>query len=246
MNRAGTLALAAHQDGNISVLTIQGRTVKHVDTVKIGEPSSSVRQVAITPDGQWALASKRGDHTVAVLRIEGSKVTYTKRDITAGNNPYSMEISNDGTFAAVANLGRAEGSNDSVTLIDLTRQPFRAVAYFTVGPSPEGLAISPDGKWIAVGARNGTDIPKDRPFRAENGRLQLFSIRDFTVTKVAEAAIGRNSQGVTFTPGGRYVVVQNYVEKELAFYRVTSSGLEDTGHRVPVPGHPAGIRIAPR
>ena len=246
VNRAGTLALAAHQDGNISVLTIEGKNVKYVDTVKIGEPSSSVRQVAITPDGKWALASKRGDHTVAVLRIEGSKVTYTKRDITAGNNAYSMEISNDGTFAAVANLGRAEGSNDSVTLIDLTRQPFRAVAYFTVGPSPEGLAISPDSKWIAIGARSGTDVPKNSPFRNENGKLQLFSIRDFTATKVAEEAIGRNSQGVSFTPDGRYLVVQNYVEKELAFYRVTGSGLEDTGHRIPVPGHPAGIRIAPR
>ena len=246
VNRAGTLALAAHMDGNISVLTIQGKSVKHVDTVSVGDAKSSLRQVAITPDGKWALAAKRGEHVVAVLAIEGAKVVYTKRDITAGNNPYSMEISNDGTFAAVANLGRAEGSNDSVILIDLTRQPFRAVAYFTVGPSPEGLAISPDSKWIAIGARAGTDVPKNSPFRNENGKLQLFSIRDFTATKVAEEAIGRNSQGVSFTPDGRYLVVQNYVEKELAFYRVTGYGLEDTGQRIPVPGHPAGIRIAPR
>lgn len=45
---------------------------------------------------------------------------------------------------------------------------------------------------------------------------------------------------------GKYILVQNYVEKELAAYRVTASGPEDTGVRVKVNGHPASIRIAPR
>ena len=65
-------------------------------------------------------------------------------------------------------------------------------------------------------------------------------------TRVAEAPTGRNTQGVTFTPDGKYILVQNYVEKELAAYRLTGTGLEDTGVRVKVSGHPAAIRIAPR
>ncbi|HSB80503.1 MAG TPA: YncE family protein, partial [Candidatus Methylomirabilis sp.] len=104
ISRKGDLALAAHADGNISVLTIQGKTVRHVDTVKIGEPSSSPRHVAITPDGKWALAAKRGEDVVSVLSIDGVKVTYTKRDISAGNNPYGIDISPDGRLAMVANV----------------------------------------------------------------------------------------------------------------------------------------------
>ena len=62
----------------------------------------------------------------------------------------------------------------------------------------------------------------------------------------AEAATGRNTQGVAFTPDGKYVVVQNYVEQELAMYRMTPTALEDTGVRIKVKGHPASLRVAPQ
>jgi 6-phosphogluconolactonase (cycloisomerase 2 family) len=246
INRKGDLALAAHADGNISVLAIQAKAVRFVDTVKIGEPSSSPRHVAITPDGKWALAAKRGEDVVSVLKIEGTKVTYTKRDITVGNNPYGIEITPDGRLAVVANLGRGEGSNDSITVIDLTREPLRAVDHVAVGQTPEGIAISPDGQWLAVTVINGTNKAKDSPFRAERGKLLLYSLRDARPLKLAEADTGKNTQGVSFTPDGRHILVQNYVEKELAVYKLVGSSLEDTGVRISVPGHPAAIRIAPR
>ena len=246
VNRAGTLALAAHADGNVSVLTIEGKTVKHTDTVKVGEPISDSRMVAITPDGKWALVSKRGAAVVSMLAIDGNKVTYTKRDVTSGTRPYGIDISSDGRFAAVANTGNEDGSFGSVTLIDLTRQPFRAVEHFTVGVSPEGIAISPDNEWIAVAAANGTNRRKDDPFRSENGRVELYRVSGWKAAKAGEAFAGRNPQGIVFTPDGKYLVVQNYVEKELALYRVTPGGPEDTGQRIPIPGFPAGLRTAPR
>jgi DNA-binding beta-propeller fold protein YncE len=246
VNRAGTLALAAHLDGNVSVLTIDGKSVKHTDTVKVGEAVTSLRMAGITPDGKWGFAIKRGTDTVALLAIDGNKVTYTKRDITAGNNPYGMEISSDGRFAAVANVGANDGSVGSVTLIDLTREPFRAVEHFTVGLSPEGIAISPDNEWIAISAQNGTNRPKGDPYRTENSRVELYQLKGWKATKVGEAFAGRNIQGIVFSPDGKHLVVQNYVEKELAFYRVTPRGPEDTGQRLPIPGYPAGLRTAVR
>ena len=93
--------------------------------------------------------------------------------------------------------------------------------------------------------QNGTNRPKDHPARAERGRLLLFSLQGTKATKVAEAWTGKNTQGVTFTPDGKYILVQNYVEKELAAYRLTGTGLEDTALCLKVSGHPASIRIAP-
>ncbi|MBI2155159.1 MAG: hypothetical protein HYU24_15875, partial [Candidatus Rokubacteria bacterium] len=87
---------------------------------------------------------------------------------------------------------------------------------------------------------------KDSPFRAEQGKLLLFALQGTKATRVAEAPTGKNAQGVTFTPDGKYILVQNYVEKELAACRLTGSGLKDTGVRVKVGGHPASIRVAPR
>lgn len=108
------------------------------------------------------------------------------------------------------------------------------------------FAIRPDSAWFAVDCQNGTNLPKAHPYRSELGRVVLFSMRDGKATLVGEAPTGHNSQGVSFTPDGRSLLVQNYVEKELALYRVTSNGPEDTGQRIPVPGYPSGLRIAPR
>jgi DNA-binding beta-propeller fold protein YncE len=62
---------------------------------------------------------------------------------------------------------------------------------------------------------------------------------------VAEiATLGHNGQGVSFTPDGQYIVAQNYVQKELVFYRFTGNALTETGVHIAVNGYPAGIRIA--
>ena len=133
-----------------------------------------------------------------------------------------------------------------MTLIDTRAKPIRAAEYVTVGVGPEGLALSPDGRWPAVALQNGTNRPKDHPMRSERGRLLLFSLRGTRATQVARAATGRNTQGVAFTTDGKYVVVQNYVEQELAMYRITPTALEDTGVRIKVKGHPASLRVAPQ
>lgn len=246
VNQKGDLALAAQADGTVSVFTISGKTVTHAGSVKVGDEKSQVSHVAISPDGKWALASKRGENTVAILSIDGTKVEYTKRDVTAGANPYALDIASDGRLAVVANVGRGMGDADTVTLIDMTLRPIRAVDHVTVGQTPEGMTISPDGKWLAVSVMNGTNQPKTSPFRGENGKLLVFSLQGGRATKLGEAQTGKNAQGVTFTPDGKYILVQNYVERELAAYRLTATGLEDTGVRVKVKGYPASIRIAPR
>src|SRR6266851_2068859 len=66
INRAGTLALVANRaDDSVSVLSIDGKTVKLVDTVSVASPAASSgtqaappetpSAVAITPDGKRAL-----------------------------------------------------------------------------------------------------------------------------------------------------------------------------------------------
>jgi DNA-binding beta-propeller fold protein YncE len=244
-NKAGTLALAAQFEGGLSVLAIEGKKVTLVETLELGDAKSRLSTPVFTPDGKWALVTKRGEDTVAVLSVDGKKVTYTKRDITVGNNPYGMDIAPDGSFAAVANIGRGTGDADSVTIIDLKKQPFRAVDVFPVGQTPEGIGISPDSQLLVVSCIDGTNKAKDSPFRAETGKLFLYAIRDGKAEKLGEAASGKNAQGAVFTADGKHVVVQNYVEKELAFYRVTGVGIEKTEARIPIPGFPASLRRAP-
>src|SRR5947208_9118033 len=81
----GDMALVCNRaDGTISVLSINGKDVKVVDTVSVGAAGDSVSAVAITPDGKRALAAKAAANKIALLSIDGAKVTYDKRDLPTG------------------------------------------------------------------------------------------------------------------------------------------------------------------
>src|SRR5690349_19922952 len=120
INRAGTLALVANRnEGTVSVYTIADRTLTPTGKITLGDEKSGPSAVAITPDGKMALVSRDGDSKISVLSIDGTSVAYTKRDINAGLRPYGLDISSDGRFAAVANIGLGGGDADTVSVIDM-------------------------------------------------------------------------------------------------------------------------------
>jgi DNA-binding beta-propeller fold protein YncE len=247
INKAGTLALAAHFEGELSVLAIDGKTVKLVETLKLGDEKSRLSTPVFTPDGTAALVTRRGEDTVQVLAVDGTKVTDAKRAITVGYGPYGMDIAPTGRIAAVANIGRGSGDADSVTIIDLTKKPFRAINHFAVPQTPEGIALSPDGRLLAIGSINGSNKKQGDPFHNDKARLTIYRIADDgAATKLGDVATGGNTQGVIFTADGKEVLVQHYVEQEIGIYRVGDSGVEDTGARIKLKAHPAALRAAPR
>jgi len=129
INRAGTLALVANRaEGTVSVFTIQGKTVTPAGKVAIADEKSGTCHAAISPDGKLALVTRDGDDRISVLSIDGTKVEYTKRDISAGLRPCGIDIASNGTFAAVANIGRGGGDADTVSVIDLKTKPPRVVS----------------------------------------------------------------------------------------------------------------------
>src|SRR5262249_41163158 len=164
INRAGTLALVANRaEGTVSVFTIQGKTVTPGGKVAIADEKSGTRHAAISPDGKLALVTRDGDDRISVLSIDGTKVEYTKRDISAGLRPYGIDIASNGAFAVVANIGRGGGDADTVSVIDLKAKPPRVVSTVTVGQTPQGIQISPGGSIVAVGVMNGSNKAEGPP-----------------------------------------------------------------------------------
>src|SRR5437899_6979591 len=151
----GDLALVANRaDGTISVLSIRGKDVLVLDTVPVGAAADQVSAVAITPDGKRALAVKSNANKVALLNIDGQKVSYDKRDLPAGIFPYNIAVTPDGKLALTADNGSggsSDGSVDTVSVIDLEADPPRVIDHVTVGDSPEGPAIRPKGDLAITG-----------------------------------------------------------------------------------------------
>jgi DNA-binding beta-propeller fold protein YncE len=245
INRQGTLALVANRgEGSVSVFTIQGKTVTPVGKVQVGPANSGASHVMFTPDGKTALVTRDGDHFISVLSVDGTKVEYTKRDLSAGMRPYGLDISKDGSVAVVANIGRSSGDTDTVSLIDLKATPIRVVETISVGQTPEGIKLSPDGKFLAVVVMNGSNKPKESPFFADSGKLLLYRVDGMRLIGLAAAWIGHWSQGIAFSPDNKVILVGNMVEREVQVFHWDDASLKDLGERIKVNGGSAALRTA--
>src|SRR5262249_38854491 len=131
---AGAAALGAHPaEGKGAGFFIAGKARTPVGKGNLGDDKSGPSPVAINPEGKTALVTRDGDNKISVLSIDGNKVEYTKRDISAGLRPYGLVIHPNGKVAAVANIGTGSGDADTVSLIDIEAKPERVVQTVTVG-----------------------------------------------------------------------------------------------------------------
>lgn len=252
INGAGDLLLAATLSGTVAVLEIDGDKVRLKDQLSLSDHRLS--GVSFTHDGMAALVALRDEQGVVVLDVKDGQVSTARDRVTTGVAPYSVDVSSDGKWAVVGNAGLAALVNpgqlyadaDTFTLIDVSRRPFRAVQHVTVPSIPEGIGISPDGRWIAVQAMDGSGLAPDNPGFNPRGRVLLFEIRDGEAVMRSELPSGTASQGLVFSADSQRVLVQYYVERQIAVYSVNGGNLEDTGERIPIAGGPASIRSMPR
>jgi DNA-binding beta-propeller fold protein YncE len=216
----GKLALIANRsEGTLSVFSVADKTLTAIGKVDLGNKASLPSGIVFAQDGRHALLSRGGDNMVSVLNIDGTKVTVDPRPLTAGMAPYTMDGNAAGTLAVVSNMGRGDGDEDSVSLIDLTSTPFRVVETVGVPPSPEPLKLSPDGKFLAVGAENGTTKPSSHPFHHDKGLLTMFAVEGKTLRRLDQAPIGPWNEAIAFSRDGHTILVQSMADREINVFR---------------------------
>jgi len=157
----------------------------------------------------------------------------------------------------------ANGGTDDVSVIDVTKivanAPGAELARIPVGTGPWGIAVSPDGAWIATANRESARVDQ------EGNHISLINVdKAVTGAKDAEAArliVGTNNPsaasrpfGVAFTPDGKTLLVSNFRANNLSFVDVEkalSGGLGAEVGRLPLatpdgkPSRPRGIAITP-
>jgi DNA-binding beta-propeller fold protein YncE len=241
----GKLALVANRaEGTLSVFSVNDKKLSAAGKVDLGNPKSMPSSIVFLPDSKTALVTRYGDNNVGVLRIDGTNVKLDERKIVTGVSPYTMDISRDGKFAVVGNMGGGgDGDICTVSLIDLSKPYFRAVDAVSVPSSPEGIKFSPDGRFIAVASVDGTTKPKESSLFHEKGRLWMLAVRGDHMNPVAEATIGRWSQGIAFSKDGRTVLVESMIDNGLNVFQWLGGRLRPAG-TLNVKGAPAAISTA--
>ena len=244
LNPDGNLALVANRsEGTVSVFTIANKALTAVGKVQLGDAKSGPSAIAFTPDGKTALVTRDGDNKISVLSVDGSKVEHAKRDVHAGLRPYPLDISSQGDVAAVANIGIGGGDADTLSLISLKGGPARVIDTISVGQTPEGLKMSPDGQYVAVTVMNGSNKPKSSPFFNDHGLVRIYAVSGGKLAKVAEAKVGHWCQGAAWSKDSKTVLVGCMVENELQAFSFDGKELKPSG-AIKVGAGPGGIGTA--
>ena len=238
----GSLALTANRAGkSVSVLSIRNGTVKALGDVPLEQEAAAV---AIAPDGRRAFVCLNLVNKIAVLTIDGQKVTYDKSlDIPAAINPYNIDITPDGKYVIASNTGAGQTNSDAEVVIDATGPHPHVIDIASPGNGPEGFAISPNGHWAVAPLLLGSGAKEGDWFKTRNGELAVMSIGpEGRLTVTGKAPLGALPEGVAFSPDSQYVYVGNYIDKTLQVFRLNNGKPVQAGPAIALPGQPASMR----
>jgi DNA-binding beta-propeller fold protein YncE len=246
ISRKGDLALIANRDGkSVSVVSIQGSTVKAVGEVSVEQQAAAI---VIAPDGKRAFVCLNLANKIGVLAIDGQNVTYDKSmDISSAFTPYNIDITPDGKYVIASNTGALKNNADAEVIIEATGPHPHVVDVMTPGTGPEGFAIAPNGKTAAAPLLLGTSAKDSDWFKTKTGELVLMSIgTGGKLTVTARAPLGGLPEGIAYSPNGDYLYVGNYFDKDLQVFHLANGKLTEAGPRLKLPGQPASMRAPAR
>jgi DNA-binding beta-propeller fold protein YncE len=244
MNKPQTLVLvAAKMDDAIHVFRLAGKSLTHVGRVALGKGAAPT-DVVFAPDGRHAYAVAWGTGKIMELAVNGEKVATTGQDVTVGRSSYGAVITPDGNWLINTNVGGAATGEDrtgTLSMVDL--KTHRLALSLPVGKTPEHVALSPDGRHIALVLANGTANVKSAPnYNGLLGILEVFAIGPGTITPVAKADSCHWAQGATWSQDGKLILQQCASEKQIMVYRFDGKSLiQDKAATISFQSRPGSI-----
>jgi DNA-binding beta-propeller fold protein YncE len=242
ISQKGDLVLIANRAGkSVSVLSIQDGVVKSLGEVPMEQEAAAV---AITPDGKRAFVCLNLANKVAVLAIDGQKVTYDKSlDIPSAINPYNIDVTADGKYAIASNTGAGRNHGDANVVIEAAGAHPHVVDIMSPGNGPEGFAISPNGKTAAAPLLLGTGAKGSDWFKTNAGELVVMSVGPGgKPTVTGKAKLGALPEGIAYSLDSNYIYVGNYLDKDLQVFHLMNGKPVQVGPNIKLPGQPASMR----
>jgi hypothetical protein len=232
------------------------------------EENSGPTDVVFAPDGGTAIAVAQRASKLILLSVEGPNVTLKGRALVSGRTPYGAVVTHDGRYVINTNLGgamppaeaaatlqsadrgsrpRGAGGMSRVGTISMTDIISGAVsASVVVGPVPEHVALSADGKYAVAVIANGSAPVRSNPkFDSVLGILEIFAVGDGTLTPVARVDSGHWCQGATFSGDGKTILLQCAAEREIEVFHFDGSRLyRDHNATISMVSRPGSIATA--
>ncbi len=242
ISHSGDLALTANRAGkSVSVLSIRNGEVKSLGDVALGDQAAAV---VIAPDGKRAFVCLNLVNKIAVLTIDGQKVTYDRAmDVPSAINPYNIDITPDGKYVIASNTGGMQNNADAEVVIEANGPHPHVVDIMSPGSGPEGFAIAPNGKTAAAPLLLGSGAKANDWFKTKGGSLAVMSIGPAGKLMVTgKAPLGALPEGIAYSPNSDYIYVGNYIDKDLQVFHLVNGKPVQVGASIKLPGQPASMR----
>ena len=253
----GKLVLVASTgDDSVTAFTLKGRALTQVGKVQF-EKGANPTDVVFTPNGKTAMAVGRGNSKLMPMSVDGATVTATGKAYATGRSPYGAVVTKDGKYSINTNLGGALDAaapagrrgggmsrQGTVSMVDLATGT--VAASVVVGPTPEHVVLSPDGKYIGVVVANGTaSVLSDPKFNSVLGLFEIYAVGDGTLTPVTRADTGHWCQGAVFSRDNKTVLLQCAAERQIEVYHFDGKMLtRDQAATVAIGARPGSIASA--
>jgi DNA-binding beta-propeller fold protein YncE len=239
----GDFTLVANRaEGTVSRLRIRSGVVETGPATQVAPAEAGVSDVAISHDAKWMLATLTEGGAVVLADCDDGRLGNVQSPVGVGQKPYAIEFI-PGTYEAVIADVSERGM---LHYIEVDGGRVRLLDSIYVGIAAEGLAVSQDGRWIAVTCLENSMLPPEDPRRKEFGRLVLLH-RDpanRTLRIEGTARTPRIPQAVEFiTNDGTGIAVGCYENRVIAFYKRLEGRVVDTGRRVSIEGQPAALCV---
>ncbi|MBS1813355.1 MAG: bifunctional YncE family protein/alkaline phosphatase family protein [Acidobacteria bacterium] len=209
-------ASEANRNGAASIMVAQLNATRKSGRKRIEFPKKSLPAgIAFSADGKTAYIALNGANTIAVLDAETHAI---KQQIPVDLAPLFVKLSNDEKTLYVSNRGGhvpekgariaySAGTamatdehgavlNGTVSVIDLASGKVKSL---TVERAPTSLALSPDGKTLAV-----TNSYSDSVSLIDTATLKIKTI---AVPTMPDHLLGTVPSAVVFSPDGRWLYV---------------------------------------
>lgn len=127
-----------------------------LSTASATEPDRSPNDVALTPDGKWAVTANATANSVSLVSLAEARVA---AEVPVGKNPFAVAVSPDGARVALSHSGE-----DSLMVLRREGNTLVREATIIVGQEPRGVVFAPNGKrlYVAVAGEDmvaAVDVP---------------------------------------------------------------------------------------
>jgi DNA-binding beta-propeller fold protein YncE len=174
LSRDATRAwVSLRAEGAVRVLNLRDGRIEAADKFTFGTGADSLSGIALSPDERTALATLHTKAGLLVLAVAPDGALSEKQRLKLPRGAYHIGFLPCGKRALVGCT-----LDDVVCLLEERDGAWQLVEKIPTGRTPEGVFVSPDGRWLAVTCFDGANMPhKTNPWFGHPSRVYIYSIK---------------------------------------------------------------------